>query len=288
MQKDFFARIDIPGHGDDTFDELMGISGQISAAAGAAREDNGNIKKLLSKAQEHYFRGSYIDGIHLYAQVLHADPRRPHAWIGQVRILVDTGRYESAIYWADKGAALLKEERPLCFAHAYALACAGRLDQARAMVNIPVQKDETPMSWLLRGEALIRMKIGFIDRMLKPYKDIGRLGAFFCFLKALSSDPHDPFINQRIGLAYMLAKDHRRAFTHLEASLELANDNPLTLYGLAQCYRMNRDDKRAIWYVKRAIAGNPHLDCAYTLLQQLHNPRYKFSRIFRAARKEIS
>jgi tetratricopeptide (TPR) repeat protein len=284
MQNTFFARINIPGYKEDEFEALMGFSGHTRASD----KDIENTTELLKRAHESYFRGFYMDGIRQYAQVLRVDAKRITAWLGQVRILVDTGYYDSAIYCADKGAASLEDKKLLYFAQAYALACAGRIDEARAIINIRVEKNETPMSWLLRGEVLLRMKIGFIEKLLKPYKDVGRLGAFFCFLKALSADQRDPFINQRIGLAYLQAKNYRRAFAYLKTSLNSAGDNPLTLYGLAECYRLSRDDEHAIYYAKKAIAGNPYLDCAFTLLQQLHSPRARFFKRFRAARKELS
>ena len=129
----------------------------------------------------------------------------------------------------------------------------------------------------------------FIQKIFTPYKGIGRLGAFFCFVKALSPDQQDPFINQRIGLAYMLANHYGRAFEHLNLSLKGANNNPLTLYGLAECCRMKRDYERALYYVKKAIAGNPNLDCAFELLEWLHGPARRFFGLFkRTAGKEIS
>ena len=161
------------------------------------------------------------------------------------------------------------------------MAHTGRIDEAKAIINVPVQKDEEPMLWLLRGEVLIKVKINFIQKIFTPYKGIGRLGAFFCFVKALSHDQYDAFINQRIGLAYMLAGDKDRAMEHLRLSLRSASDNPLTLYGLAQCLRMKHDYGQALDYVKRAIAGNPRLDCAYELLEWLHGPGRIYSGMFK-------
>ena len=61
------------------------------------------------------------------------------------------------------------------------------------------------------------------------------------------------------------------------------------MYGLAECYKMKRDYKRALYYVKKAIAGNPNLDRTFELLEWLHSPARKFLDIFkRTAGKEKS
>lgn len=288
-----FARVDLPDYREKAFGDLF--LGEVEYNSGSpvpaakrteARED---VLSVLSQAQDRYFRGYYQDAIKCYAQVLAKEKNNPLAWVGQIRVLVDVGEYESAIYWAEKGCESCGGETMLLFAKAFALAHAGQVDLAKTIINVPVEKDEAAMLWLLRGEVLIRVRINFIQKIFTPYKGIGRLGAFFCFVKALSHDQYDPFINQRIGLAYMLVKDKDRALEHLRLSLSGVSDNPLTLYGLAQCFQMKRDYGRALDYVKKAIAGNPKLDCAFELLEWLHGPGRRFSGIFnRRERKERS
>ncbi|MGB7054334.1 MAG: tetratricopeptide repeat protein [bacterium] len=293
MKITFFARADLPSHKEKAFDDfLLGKAehkdGSIESSHKPEKQSR-SIEKILGEAQDSYFRGFYLDALKRYARVLSADTNQISAWVGQVRILADIGRYDSAIYWADKACEFFNNETLLFFAKALALAHAGRIDDAKAIINVPVGKDESPMMWLLRGEVLIRVRIDFIQKIFTPYKGIGRLGAFFCFVKALSPDQQDTFINQRIGLAYMLANHHGRAFEHLTLSLSGANNNPLTLYGLAECCRMKRDYEGALYYVKNAIAGNPNLDCAFELLEWLHGPARRFFGLFkRKARKEIS
>ena len=293
MKSTFFARADLPSHGEKAFDDFLLAEaehkdGYIESSRRPEKQGR-NIEKILGEAQDSYFRGFYLDALKRYARVLSADTNQISAWVGQVRILADIGRYDSAIYWADKACEFFDDETLLFFAKAFALAHAGRIDDAKAIINVPVGKDESPMMWLLRGEVLIRVRINFIQKIFTPHKGIGRLGAFFCFVKALSPDQQDPFINQRIGLAYMLANHYGRAFEHLNLSLKGANNNPLTLYGLAECCRMKRDYERALYYVKKAIAGNPNLDCAFELLEWLHGPARRFFGLFkRTAGKEIS
>ena len=281
MKTSSFAKIDLPSCREKSFEDfLLGKAEQAVVVNGDSHEEKPpqvDVQDWLNVAHDHYFHGNFLDGMKGYARVLQLDQSQVSAWIGQVRILVDVGRYEGAIYWADRGLALLGDTRLLAFAKAYALAYAGKVEDARVIINIPVEKSESPMLWLLRGEVFLRIKISFIQKLFTPHKDIGRLGAFFCFLKALSSDQRDPFINQRVGLAYMMAGDYRRAFEHLKVSLNEVCDNPLTLYGLAECYRTNRDYERALYYVKKSIAGNPNLDSAFALLERLH----RRSRIFR-------
>jgi tetratricopeptide (TPR) repeat protein len=290
MKTSFFAKIDLPSCREKAFEDfLLGTAEHAAVVSGDSHEEKprrGNVQDWLNVAHDHYFRGNFLDGITGYARVLQADQSQVSAWVGQVRILVDVGRYDSAIYWADRGLALLEDTRLLAFAKAYALAYAGKVEDAKVIINIPVEKSESPMLWLLRGEVFLRIKISFIQKLFTPHKNIGRLGAFFCFLKALSSDQRDPFINQRVGLAYMMAGDHRRAFEHLKVSFNEVCDNPLTLYGLAECYRTNRDYERALYYVKKAIAGNPNLDSAFALLRRLHSPYRIFRKFKRKKGKE--
>lgn len=285
MNISLFSRVDLPDHRDKSFDDLLlGELGYDRARAVGPGDEairNIDVEDVLLKAQENYFHGFYLDGLKCYARVLRADQKQIGAWIGQIRILVDIGRSDAAVYWADKGLGLFGDSKLMTFAKAFALAHAKSIEQAKQSINIPVEKNEAAMLWLFRGEVLVMIKLGIFQKIFRPYKGIGRMGAFFCFLKALSPDPKDAFLHQRVGLAYMLAKYDERAFEHLQTSLTIVPDNPLTLYGLAECYRRKNDHERAIYYVKKAIAKNPNLDIAYELLQWAHNPARKlFGRLF--------
>jgi tetratricopeptide (TPR) repeat protein len=285
MDITYFAKVGLPEHKERAFDDTLLGKAERN---GKPRHDR-NIAKTMSDAKTCYFRGFYLDALEQYGQVLVQDMNQTAAWVGQIRILVDLGRFDDAIYWADKASDSVEKDTMIIFAKALALARTGNIDGAKTLINVPVGKNEDEMLWLLRGEVLIRVRINFLQRILTPHKGIGRLGAFFCFVKALSPDQHDPFINQRIGLAYMLAGHHNRAFEHLNLSLKFAPDNPLTMYGLAECYRMKRDYEHALYFVKKAIAGNPNLDRAFELLEWLHGPARKVLNIFKGtAGKEIS
>ncbi len=280
MNISLFSRVDLPDHGDKSFGDLLlgELEYDRTRAADSGHEviRKIDVKELLLKAQENYFHGFYLDGLKCYARVLRADQKQIGAWVGQIRILVDIGRSDAAVYWADKGLGLFGDSMLMIFAKAFALAHAKRIEHAKKIINIPVEKDEAAMLWLFRGEVLVMIKLGIFQKIFRPYRGIGRMGAFFCFLKALSPDPKDAFLHQRIGLAYMLANYDERAFEHLQTSLTIVPDNPLTLYGLAECYRRKKDYERAIYYVKKAIAMNPNLDTAYELLQWAHHPARKF------------
>jgi tetratricopeptide (TPR) repeat protein len=276
MNVSLFARVDLPDHRDKSFDGLMlgklGDDRGRAVGPGDEARKTTDVGEVLRNARDNYFHGFYLDGLKDYARVLRTDQQQVEAWIGQVRILVDIGRPHAAVYWADNGLEHFSDSKVMAFAKAFALAHAGRIEHAKRIINIPVAKDEAAVVWLFRGEVLVRIKLGLFQKIFKPYKGIGRMGAFFCFLKALSPDPKDAFLHQRVGLAYMLAKYDERAFEHLQTSLTEVPDNPLTLYGLAECYRRKNDHERALYYVKKAIAKNPNLDIAYELLQLLHHP----------------
>ncbi|UCD06689.1 MAG: hypothetical protein JSV98_05520 [candidate division WOR-3 bacterium] len=271
-----FSTIDLPYHHEASFSNaLLGIDPYRKGEGGDPGVDisQSTMKDMLLRARDRYFRGFYQEGLTLYAQVLSHDEENQNAWTDQVRILVDVGRCEAAAYWSDVAARRLSQIPVLRNAKAFALAHGGLIKEAKEIINVPVGTAETPMIWLLRGEVFLRIRANPFQRLFAPYKGIGRMGAFFCFLRALNPVPRDPFINQRIGLAYLLAGDAGRASEHLRFSLNMVPDNPLTLYGLAQCYRISHDREHAVAYVKRAIAGNPNLDCAIELLQWLHKPR---------------
>jgi tetratricopeptide (TPR) repeat protein len=280
MNVSLFSRVDLPDQGDKSFDDLLLGELEYDRTRAARPPEEAvtkvDVQELLFKAQENYFHGFYLDGLKYYARALRADQKQTRSWIGQIRILVDIGRSDAAVYWADKGLGLFGDSKLMTFAKAFALAHAGRIEDAKRIINIPVEKSEAAMLWLFRGEVLIRIKLGIFQKIFRSYKGIGRMGAFFCFLKALSPDPEDAFLHQRIGFAYLLAKYDERAFEHLQTSLAIVPDNPLTVYGLAECYRRKKDYERAIYYVKKAIAKNPNLDIAYELLQWIHHPARKF------------
>ncbi|UCG30543.1 MAG: tetratricopeptide repeat protein [candidate division WOR-3 bacterium] len=274
-----FSTIDLPHHHEEEFSTvLLGVDHIKNHAEGKAiegRNTKSGVKELLLRAHNDYFRGFYMDGLTGYARVLRQEEHHVDAWVGQIRILVDVGRYEAAVFWADEVIKRLGEIDVLRYAKAFALAYGGMVEEAKRIINVPVGPDEASYIWLLRGEVFLRIRINFLQRLFSPHKGIGKVGAFFCFLKALGSHQDDAFLNQRIGLAYLQSGDSRRGFEHLAASLNVVPDNPLTLYGFAECCRMNGDDERALYNVKKAIAGNPQLDCAFELLQRMHRPRLR-------------
>jgi tetratricopeptide (TPR) repeat protein len=277
MKFNSFSKIDLPLHHEGQFINILLGADQYrkvrKAKDGENRRRRTAVQKMLLRARDFYFRGFYHDGLTNYARVLSYDERELDAWIGQIRILVDVGRHESAIYWADRALQRFGEIDLIRNAKAFALASGGMIGEAKEVINVPVGADEIPMIWLLRGEVFLKIRTNFIQKLFTPHKSIGRMGAFFCFLRALSSEPNDSFINQRIGLAYLLAGDAVRAQEHLIFSSNVVPDNPLTLYGLARCYAMNKDYDKALSYAKRSIAGNPKLDCAFELMEWLHKPR---------------
>jgi len=283
-----FAQIELPHHTDDAFGSfLLGNVGGSDNSGNKDRDTDGDqrvVSELLTQAHDRYFRGFYADGLNNYARALYLDDRQIAAWTGQVRILVDVGRYDAAVCWAEKGLDRFPDSTLLKCARAFALAYGSKITEAKQAINVPLDKDDSSLTWLFRGEVFLKIKIDFIQKLFTPHKGIGRMGAFFCFLKALSPVQDDAFLNQRIGLAYMITRDTRRACEHLASSLQAAPDNPLTFYGLAECYRMNKNYERALCYVKKAIAGNPNLDSAFGLLQWLHSPARKCRKLFARAK----
>jgi len=233
------------------------------------------IQSYLEIGKEKYFYGFYESALKYYACVLKEDPTQVDAWIGQIRVLIDLEKIDAAVFWAEKGFNQFPEIKNMELVQAYALVYAGKIEKAKKLINKPVKKSELPMSWLLRGEVLLKMKLGFFHKFIKPYRGIGKIGAFFCFLKALESDPHDGFMNQRIGIAYLKANETAQAYNSLRVALVAAPQNPLTLYCLALCYRAIGDYDYALYHTKKAIAFNPELDAAAELLQWLHSPLRK-------------
>ena len=285
MKLKSFTAIDLPHFQEKAFsDILLGLDCEALEKDARLRADEVRKSPLqgsLKKAHEAYFWGSYYDGLLYYAHVLAQDRQNLDAMIGQIRILVDVGRHEAAVFWADESLKVALASEVLLGAKAFALAYGGKVDDAKRIINVPVGADETSMLWLLRGEVFLRIRLNILQKLFTPHKGIGKMGAFFCFLKALSPRPSDAFLNQRIGLAYMQAGDGTRGFEHLKVALNAVPGNPLTLYGLAECSRMNGDDEHALYYVKKAIAGNPEMDCAFELLQWLHRPRLRLFGKFR-------
>lgn len=285
-----FAAIELPHFREKAFsDILLGLDCEAlerGTRLRAGEAVKSPLQGSLKKANEAYFWGSYYDGLLYYAHALSQDRQNLGAMIGQIRILVDVGQHEAAVFWANESLKVSLAPDVLLGAKAFALAYGGRVDDAKKIINVPVGADETSMLWLLRGEVFLCIRLNILQKLFTPHKGIGKMGAFFCFLKALSPSPSDAFLNQRIGLAYMQAGDSTRGFEHLKVALNTVPCNPLTLYGLAECSRMNGDNEHALYYVKKAIAGNPELDCAFELLQWLHRPRLRFIGKFRRAKRK--
>lgn len=276
-----FFRLALPHYEDKTFENFMleaidfRTNRPIEIENGPSNDKKKN-QYYLEMANEKYLYGFYDMALRYYSLTLKENPMQVDAWVGQIRVLVDCGETETAVFWVERGISQFPDSENLELAKAYALVHAGKIEQAKKLVNKPVKKKESPKFWLFRGEILIKLKIGFFQRLIKPYRSIGKIGAFFCFLKALEPDPRDRFINQRIGIAYLMANDIVRAYGHLRTSLNAAPQNPLTLYCLAECCRRNGSRQNALYYTKKAISLNPKLDAAFDLLVRLHSPYEKF------------
>jgi len=123
MKITFFARADLPSYKEKAFDDFLLAEaehkdGYIESSQKPEKQGR-NIENILGEAQDSYFRGFYLDALKRYARVLSADINQISAWVGQVRILADIGRYDSAIYWADKACEFFDNETLLFFACHY-------------------------------------------------------------------------------------------------------------------------------------------------------------------------
>jgi len=281
----YFSKLELPDYKNESFENflLKGIDFktnrlvEVNEKKEAVKHKN-KSQHYTARGDEQYFYGFYESALKHYARALQENQNQVDAWVGQIRVLVDTGRFEDALFWADKGLAQFSGSEKMELTKALALAYGGKLGQAKKLINKPVKKNDSLILWLFRGEIMIKLKIGFFQRLIKPYKGITKIGAFFCFIKALESNPRDGFINQRIGITYLKAHDISRAYGHLKTSLITAPQNPLTLYCLAECYHSKRDYHYALYYTKKAIAFNPKLDAAIELLQRFHSPYRNFIR----------
>ncbi|UCG91977.1 MAG: hypothetical protein JSV97_13110 [candidate division WOR-3 bacterium] len=285
MNMKYFATLHLPDYRDIAFENFLsrGIDFETNRIIEQDVSDELGRNKTASQryadiGNDKYFCGFYESALKYYALALRKNQNEIDAWVGQIRVLIDCGRFTEALFWAEKGCMRLSGSENMELAEALALAHAGKIQQARALVNKPVKKNESPIRWLFRGEVMIKLTVGFFQKIIKPYKRINKIGAFFCFIKALESNPRDGFLNQRIGIAYLHAHDFDRAYAHLKTALITAPQNPLTLYCLADYYRRRHDYRNALYYTKKAIAFNPQLDAAIELLQWLYSPYGKFMR----------
>jgi len=228
------------------------------------------IENYIRLGNEKYFFSFYKEALSYYALVLKNNIQTIDAWVGQVRVLLDLGAYKSALYWSERGIEILAPNPLLESLKALCLVYTGDNTKAIGIINRPVSDSDPPMLWLIRGEIFIRLKR--FRHIFSRRRDIGPLGAFFSFLKALEPNPRDGFMNQRIGIAYLQQHYLERSFEHLRLSLISAPQNPLTLYFLAEYYRQKKNYRYARFYAKKSIAFNPNLEVAIELLQFLHSP----------------
>ncbi len=266
--------IGLPEHKSKDFEDflLRAIDFETGKPLSPARDRS--VDYYIEQGDEKYFFSYYKDALKCYALALKKEPGTIQAWAGQIRCLLDLGLYASALYWAERSLNLCRDNTLLECLTALCLSFTGNDKKAEEIINRPVKESDSAMVWLIRGETLIKFKR---HSFLFPRRhNIGPLGAFFSFLKALEPDPKDGLINQRIGIAYLRQNYLMRAFEHLRLALIAAPQNPLTLYHLAEYYRRKKNYRYARFYVKKSIAFNLHLDSAIELLQILSSPIVKF------------
>jgi tetratricopeptide (TPR) repeat protein len=283
----YFRKLELPSHNDKRFEDflLRGIdfeTGKLIEVEDEKRpESKDRIEYYINMAYEKYFYGFYGSALRYFALALNVDKKQVDAWVGQIRVMVDIGKFEEAIFWADEGLKHFPGSVMMEFAKAFALTYIGKIEEAKRIVNKPIKKNEPSVLWFYRGEIIINIRLNFLQKIFKPYKGIGKIGAFFCFIKALESNPKDAFLNQRIGITYLFADEIPRAYEHLKISLIAAPQNPLTLYCLAECYRKMRNYEYALYYTKKAISYNPEFDAAIELMLWLNSFHVRFIRKLR-------
>ncbi|MBM3878679.1 MAG: tetratricopeptide repeat protein [Verrucomicrobia bacterium] len=142
-------------------------------------------------AEEALRRGDFELALRAFARVLESNPQNPHAWVGQVRMLIELGDFEEAKNWADQAAARFPREPEVLAAKAVALARTGDLKAALLFSDAAIEeRGDTPYIWLARGDVLLARKERRAD---------------YCFSKALAVTPRDwlwPWLASRIHSWY--------------------------------------------------------------------------------------
>jgi tetratricopeptide (TPR) repeat protein len=128
-------------------------------------------------AQAALANGEFEPALRLYGKVLECNPQNPVAWVGQVRMLIELGRFHEAGRWADLALERFPHDPELLAAKGVALGRGGDLPGALAFSDSALEeRGDLAYVWLARGDVLLARREARAD---------------YCFDKALLLAPRD-------------------------------------------------------------------------------------------------
>jgi tetratricopeptide (TPR) repeat protein len=120
-----------------------------------------------------------------------------------------------------------------------------RLNQAKSAVSLAPQN---PDAWANLGSiyrALVGVAGGAEDWALAAYQ------------QAVALSPNDPLLRLDLGGVYFVRKDYQNAINQFGAATQLKSDLPNAWYNLAQAYKANGDEDKALEALRQTLAVLP-------------------------------
>lgn len=121
--------------------------------------------------------GNLEPALREYSRALEQDSAMFEGWLGQVRVLLETGEYKEADLWANKALELFPEQADLLAVKAIALLRMGNKPAALGMSDRALaSKGTTSFVWLARAEVLFASRKPMGDHCLAKAVELDKTG----------------------------------------------------------------------------------------------------------------
>lgn len=182
--------------------ELGRHSEEQSRGQEAVKDEN----YYLAEAATAFEEADFEKALRSYAKVLEFNPQNAAAWTGQVRALVEMGKFHEAGVWASKALENFPSEPELLAARAVALARNGDTQEAMALSDASMeQRGNSAYVWLARGDVLLAR---------------GERRADWCFDKALNAAPNNWVTAWLASRIHYYHRQFTQALRYVQRALE--------------------------------------------------------------------
>jgi S1-C subfamily serine protease/Flp pilus assembly protein TadD len=245
-----------------------------------AKDPAGKVRRIVARANEHYYNGNYDHAIALYTEAIRLDPTYSLAYYGRGKSYFTTNKCDHAIADCTEAIRLDPINSEYYSLRGYLYDFAGDYDRAIVDHSLAVRFDpRKSKSYRYRGNAYLRR--GDYDRAIADYDEAIRLapedssnysnrGDSYCakldlnraiadYDEAIRLKPKFTSYYSKRANAHFLKGDYDHAIDDYSEAIVL-NPSDLAYYERGNCYLKRKDYDKAIADFTEAIRLEPQLE----------------------------
>jgi tetratricopeptide (TPR) repeat protein len=256
-----FKKLELnPGQSNEVSQELRG--------KGVGGRD---ASHCLTEADSAFSQAEFLKALRWYARVLEYDPYQEAAWAGQVRSLIELGKFGEANVWADKGLERFPESSDLLSGKAMALGRSGHSEDALPFSDIAIEHgSNNPYAWLARGDVLLATQNKQVQ-----------LQVHACFDRAQQAAPGDWWVRWMTGRVQKFWNQYAPALKSARDAAALVPERFVVWLLCAECQAALGLREAATQSYHQVLALHPHCEAAEVGLEALRQTSWIGNQIVR-------